>query len=67
MIYIDDYWESISTLDKCLNLVREYHELFKECEMEKSDCNDNFDELYEKENTIRMLEEKLRRLKNGNS
>lgn len=63
MIYIDDYWESISTLDKCLNLVREYYELFKECEMAKNDCNDNFDELCEKENTIRMLEEELRRLK----
>lgn len=87
MIYINGYWESSSTLDKCIDLVREYnkelaakivellpvhtdeeyYELFKECEMEKSDCNDNFDELYEKENTIRMLEEKLRRLKNGNS
>lgn len=87
MIYINDYWEAVSTLDKCLNLVREYnkelaakivellpvhtdeeyYELFKECEMAKNDCNDNFDELCEKENTIRMLEEELRRLKNGNS
>lgn len=25
MIYINDHWESASTLDKCLNLVREYN------------------------------------------
>lgn len=25
MIYINDHWESVSTLDKCLNLVREYN------------------------------------------
>ena len=25
MIYITDHWESVSTLDKCLNLVREYN------------------------------------------
>lgn len=25
MIYINGYWESVSTLDKCLNLVREYN------------------------------------------
>lgn len=25
MIYINDNWESVSTLDKCLNLVREYN------------------------------------------
>ena len=25
MIYINDHWESASTLDECLNLVREYN------------------------------------------
>lgn len=25
MIYINDHWESVSILDKCLNLVREYN------------------------------------------
>lgn len=25
MIYINGYWESVSTLDKCINLVREYN------------------------------------------
>lgn len=25
MIYVNDYWESVSTLNKCLNLVREYN------------------------------------------
>lgn len=25
MIYIDDHWESVSTLNECLNLVREYN------------------------------------------
>ena len=25
MIYINDYWESVSTLDKCINLVGEYN------------------------------------------
>ena len=25
MIYITDHWESVSTLNKCLNLVREYN------------------------------------------
>lgn len=45
----------------------EYDELFKECELAISDCNDNFEELCDKENTIRMLNEELRRLKNGNS
>lgn len=25
MIYINDNWESVSTLDKCLNLVEEYN------------------------------------------
>lgn len=25
MIYINDYWELVSTLDRCLNLVREYN------------------------------------------
>ena len=25
MIYINDYWESVSTLDKCINLVEQYN------------------------------------------
>lgn len=25
MIYINDYWESVSTLDKCINLVEKYN------------------------------------------
>lgn len=25
MIYINNYWESVSTLDKCINLVEEYN------------------------------------------
>ena len=25
MIYINDHWESVSTLDKCINLVEEYN------------------------------------------
>ena len=25
MIYINGYWESVSTLDKCIDLVREYN------------------------------------------
>lgn len=86
MIYINGYWESVSTLEECLNLVREYnkelatkivellpihtdeeyYELFKECELAISDCNDNFEELCDKENTIRMLNEELWRLKNDN-
>lgn len=47
MIYINDHWESVSTLDKCLNLVREYNKelVTKIVELLPIHTDEEYDEL----------------------
>lgn len=68
MIYINDHWESASTLDKCLNLVREYNKELaaKIVELLPVHTDEEYDELeneFEKSDSyLRDAEDEVDRL-----
>lgn len=64
MIYIKDHWESVSTLDECINLVKEYNEElaakiaeFFRCK--QYECNELRDELEMAEEGLRDAENEI--------
>ena len=59
MIYINDHWESASTLDKCLNLVREYNKELAAKIVELLPIHTD-EEYYELENELKKSDDYLR-------
>lgn len=59
MIYINDYWESVSTLDKCLNLVGEYNKELATKIVELLPIHTD-EEYYELENELKKSDDYLR-------
>ena len=59
MIYINDHWESISTLDECLNLVREYNKELGAKIVELLPVHTD-EEYYELENELKKSDDYLR-------
>ena len=59
MIYINDYWESVSTLDKCLNLVREYNRELADRIVELLPVHTD-EECYELERELKKSDDYLR-------
>lgn len=59
MIYIDDHWESVSTLNECLNLVREYNKELATKIVELLPVHTD-DEYYELENELNESDGYLR-------
>lgn len=59
MIYIDNHWESVSTLDKCLSLVREYNKELAAKIVELLPVHTD-DEYYELENELNESDGYLR-------
>lgn len=59
MIYITDHWESVSTLDKCLNLVREYNKELGAKIVELLPVHTD-EEYYELENELEKSDDYLR-------
>ena len=59
MIYINNHWESASTLDKCLNLVREYNKELAAKIVELLPIHTD-EEYYELENELEKSDDYLR-------
>lgn len=59
MIYINDHWESASTLGKCLNLVREYNKELAVKIVELLPVHTD-EEYYELENKLKKSDDYLR-------
>lgn len=72
MIYIDNHWEPVSTLDECIKLVREYNEELaskidemlpkhtdEEYDVIKEELEETTDYLQDAENEVDKLQEQI--------